>query len=191
MNADKSTLEPSQSFAYLGLVLGTVAWMASVKPEREDRIRSNAKQLLAVTSATCRAIAVFLGRTNSTAGAIPLARARTRHLQWDFIMSCTSPNMYDNYMELSAKVKTELGFWAKLPPGLSLPITLGSAQATVTSDASETGSGILYEGSVISEIIPERFREFHINVKQLCTLYRFLDLLWRVITWDPIWISLE
>ena len=139
LNADKSTLEPSQSFAYLGLVWDTVAWMVSVKLEREDRIRSNAKQLLAVTSATCRAVAVFLGRTNSTAGAIPLARARTRNLQWDFIVSCTNPNMYDNYMELSQKVKTELGFWANLPSGLSLPITLSSAQGTVTTDASETG----------------------------------------------------
>ena len=173
LNEKKSCLTPSQVFTYLGLVWDTIAWSVSVKEERENKIRKNAQQLLQASSATCRTIAVFLGRTNSTAGAIPLAKGRTRVLQWDFIAACTSPELYDSYMTLSPPVKEELTFWATLPVGLSSPITMSDASATVTTDASEFGIGILFKGSLISEEISTEYRDFHINVKELLALDRW------------------
>ena len=148
----------------------------SVKSEREDKIRSNATNLLGSSSVTCQEVSVFLGRVNSTSGAIPLARARVRCLQWEFLASCTAPHMFDNEMALSSEVKSELSFWATLPVGLSSPITLASSVGTVTTDASDTGLGISFDGHVFSEEIPKEFLDFHINVKELFTLKRFLDL---------------
>ena len=95
LNMKKSNLTPSQVFVYLGMVWDTVNWLLSIKPEREDHIRKNAQELMKSTSVTCRTVAVFLGRTNSAAGAIPLARARCRVLQWDFLASCTAPHLYN------------------------------------------------------------------------------------------------
>ena len=187
LNEKKSNLPPSQTFTYLGMVWDTVSWSVAVKPEREDKIRSAAGQLLDVTSATCRAVSVFLGRTNSTVGAIPLARARVRRLQWDFLSICKSPELFDSYMPVSEEAKEELMFWANLETGLSSPITLASADCSVTTDASQTGIGILFDGHVVSESIPEEFSEFHINVKELFALKRFLDLFPEiknsVVTW--------
>ena len=164
---------PTQSFQYLGLVWDTIAWQVSIKKEREEKIRNNAQQLLI---ATCRVIATFLGRTNSAIGAIPLARARTRVLQWEFLSVCTSEDMYDEYMQISDRVKNELHFWAHLPEGLSSPITLPEASASLATDASETGLGILFNGHLVSEPVPEEFMDSHINVKELLTLSKFLDL---------------
>ena len=65
LNEKKSSLGPKQAFIYLGLVWDTEKWMVSVKADREDKIRNNANQLLSAASASCRAIASFLGRTNS------------------------------------------------------------------------------------------------------------------------------
>ena len=176
LNVAKSNLEPSQTFQYLGLIWDTVAWRISLKIEREVKIRSNAQQLLKTTKATCRVVAVFLGRTNSAIGAIPLARARTRILQWEFLSVCTSQQMYDCYMVISEQVKEELRFWASFPEGLSSPITLPEASATLSTDASESGIGILYEGQLDSEPIPEECMDWHINVKELWALSRFLDI---------------
>ena len=152
-----------------------MAWQVAVKPEREEKIRKNAHELMRSSEATCRVISAFLGRTGSTVGAIPLARARVRLPQWSFLSVCTSPEFYDSYMTLSVEVKEELRFWAELPTGLSLPITLGESSGTVTTDASEEGLGIWYDGHIISERIPEHYSDFHINVKELLALKRFLD----------------
>ena len=175
-NEKKSCLVPATVFTYLGMVWDSVKWMVSVKEERETKIRSNAQQLLSSATATCRTVAVFLGRANSTAGAIPLARARVRVLQWDFLATCKSPDLYDSHMIISEQAKAELKFWAELEPGLSSPITLAPASGTVTTDASEDGLGILFDGSLISERIDKEFESFHINVKELLALDRFLEL---------------
>ena len=176
LNEKKSHLSPAQSFQYLGMVWDTSSWKVSVRPEREEKIRSAAQQLLEASTASCRAVSVFLGRTGSCVGAIPLARARVRRLQWDFLAVCTSTEMFDAFMTISDEAKEELGFWADLPPGLSSPITVGPSAGTVTTDASETGIGILFDCDLISEPIPDEFSSFHINVKELFALKRFLDL---------------
>ena len=93
LNEKKSCLEPAQIFTYLGLVWNTIDWLVGVKEECEIKIGANAQQLIDASSATCRAISVFLGRTNSTAGAIPIAKARVRLLQWDSLVACTSPKL--------------------------------------------------------------------------------------------------
>ena len=100
---------------------------------------------------------------------------------------CTSQQMYDCYMVISEQVKEELRFWASFPEGLSSPITLPEASATLSTDASESGIGILYEGQLDSEPIPEECMDWHINVKELWALSRFLDIYPNVsditITW--------
>ena len=176
LNEKKSNLLPSQTFVYLGLAWNTLSWSVSIKPEREEKIRGNAKQLLEATTASCRAVAVFLGRTNSSSGAVPLAKARVRRLQWDFLAVCTAADLYDAQMDISDEARSELAFWAELPSGLSSPITLGPSSGTVTTDASEFGLGISFDGHVVSEEIQEEYREFHINVKELLALKRFLEL---------------
>ena len=187
LNEKKSNLCPAQTFGYLGLVWDSRSWTVCVKPEREVKIRSAARQLAEVSSARCRAVAVFLGRTNSTAGAVPLAKVRVWHLQWEFIQACHSPELYDSYMPISQEAKEELQFWVDLPSGLSSPITPNATSGSVTTDASDTGIGILYDGHIISESIPEEFSDFHINVKELFALKRFLDTFPsvenKVLTW--------
>ena len=170
LNEKKSNLEPAQIFTYLGLVWDTISWKVGIKPEREAKIRDNAKQLIDASSATCRLLAAFLGRTASSAGAIPLAKVRVRRLQWDFLSSCYDSHLFDSYMTITEEAKEELKFWKDLPEGLSSPITLSPASGTVTTDASDSGLGIWYDGEIVSEPIPEVFLNFHINVKELFAL---------------------
>lgn len=73
-------------------------------------------------------------------------------------------------MSLSASAKEQLQFWKDLPEGISMPLTHQAASHTVTTDASETGIGILFNGCLISEQIPSDYSHFHICVKELFAL---------------------
>ena len=79
-------------------------------------------------------------------------------------------------MAITEDSKEELEYWANLPVGLTSPITQGT-DGTVTTDATEFGIGILYDGRVVSEEIEEQYMEYSISVKELLALQRFLRTL--------------
>ena len=100
LNEKKSSLSPTRAFTYLGLVWDTTSWSVSLKPEREEKIRSHASQLIEASLATCRLVSAFLGRTGSSAGAIPLARARVNPL---FTGGANLPPLFLNCLPYSGQ----------------------------------------------------------------------------------------
>ena len=78
----------------------------------------------------------------STDTVVPLARARVRRTQWEFLASCKSKEDYNTIMYLSEEALEELEYWKNLPEGLSLPINLVSFHQAVNTDASNAGIGI-------------------------------------------------
>ena len=189
INGRKCVLQPKQNFIFLGLHWNTVTWTISLKPGREEKIRNDAKALLSSEWNLCRDVARFLGRAISASGAIPLTRAKLRKLQWEFKANIVDVEDYDNLMVFNEDSRKELEYWANLPSGLSSPISR-KADGTVTTDATEFGIGILYDGRVISEEIEEKYMDFSVTVKELLALQRFLrtlgsglanvKLVWRV-----------
>ena len=175
LNNKKCHLIPSQEFTYLGFVWNTVTWEVKLKVTREVKVREAAGRLLRSDIAKCREVAAFLGRVQSTATAVPLARGLVRVLQWEFIASCLSEADYDKFMYISEAARDELKYWESLPECLCLPITLPASSLTVTTDASLEGYGIYFDGNLISEKIPDEFKDFSINVKELIPLDIWLD----------------
>ena len=83
-------------------------WKVSLKSKREDMLRTEAKRLKNSEVVTCREVSKFLGRATSAMGAVPLARARIRTLQWEFLASCRFPEQFDDHMILSNEARSEL-----------------------------------------------------------------------------------
>ena len=173
INYDKSVTEPSQKVTYLGFQWDTVLWKVSLKPAREEKLRDAATFLRVNKIFTCRKVSSFIGAVQSTAGAVPLARARVRRVQWEFLASCKGEEDYDDLMYLSEDAKAELEFWETLKPGISSPITLPMADQTMDTDASDYGVGMYFQGRLLSESVPEG----HINVTELWALGRALQKL--------------
>ena len=98
LNKKKCQLEPSQKFVYLGFKWDTVSWNVSLKTVREEKVREAAWKLLKSDIVKCRDVAAFLGRVQSTATAVPLARALVRKLQWEFTAVCLSETNYDKFI---------------------------------------------------------------------------------------------
>ena len=85
LNRKKCSLDPSQSFIYLGCDWNTVEWTVALKSDREDRIRLMAQTLLEQEEVKYRSVAKLLGMVISTTTIIPIARARIRIVQWEFL----------------------------------------------------------------------------------------------------------
>ena len=136
-----------------------------------------AQLLLEKESVKYRTVAKLLGMVISSTSIIPIARARIRSVQWEFLRGkCVTNKDYNRKFVLSAAAKAELYYWANLQPGLNSPITLPEASHTVTTDASEFGFGIYYKGVLVSEKIDSVYSDQSINVKELLALSRFLEL---------------
>ena len=154
----------------------------SLKKIREVKVREAAEGLLAGHAVSCRKVAAFLGRVQSTTTAIPFARGSVRVIQWEFNSACLKETDYDKLMYLSEDARNELVWWKNLPEGLFLPITLPQSSVTVTTDATLEDYGIYYDGSLVSGKIPEEFADFSINVKELLPLDIWLDSVGEEVT---------
>lgn len=177
LNVKKCSLAPNTTFTYLGCVWDTVNWSVGVKTEREDRLRKSAQLLLSRQEVKFRWVARFLGQVISCMKVIPMARARCRVTQWDFLAGqCQSKRDYENFFCLSGAARKELQFWAALQPGLSSPITLPAASGSLYTDACPEGFGIYFNGDLVSEKFDKDLRHKHINVQELAVLDRFLDI---------------
>ena len=151
VNRKKSVLEPSQTVTYLGCIWNLKDWTVSLKAAREEKLRAKATKLWEADMVTCRQVASFLGCAISTQQVVPLARARVRQLQWEFLASCRGKEQYNDLMWISEEAKEELEWWKQLRPGIALPITLPEAEQTLDTDASDVGIGIYFKGELISE----------------------------------------
>ena len=176
INEKKSNMEPSQTVEYLGFSWDLGQWQVALRPRREVAIREAAAGLRSAGFATCRKVASFLGKALSAMGAVPLARARVRTLQWSFLASCRGEEQYNDIMLITEEASQELEFWERLPAGISSPISLPAAEQTIDTDASDTGVGIYFKGELISEKVP---RHFHICSAELFALDRALEVLRR------------
>ena len=120
---------------------------------------------------------MFLGQGISTAGVVPLARARLRVLQWELAANVKKVEDYDEYITLSEESCSELRFCIDLRDDLVSPILDQLISGTVTMDASEAGLGILFNGHLLSEEIKGDILDCNIYVKELFALKRFLHTL--------------
>ena len=191
INEEKCHIVPSTSFTYLGCVWQTEDWRVKLKPKREDNIRSSAKIILKSKKVTVRTVASFVGKIQSAVGVIPLARARTRALMYEFGAICKDKKSYNKLMSVSDRARKELQAWTELPAESSMLIsTEGLSVVSVDTDASLEGYGWYWNNEIFSDSIPDQWKGFHINVLELWTLRQFMDtagsdlhdlvLCWRV-----------
>ena len=65
------------------------------------KIHELAARLQNSTIVTCRQVSSLLGMSQSTDTAVPLARARMRGAQWEFLASCKSDDGYNTFIYMS------------------------------------------------------------------------------------------
>ena len=141
---------------YLGLVWNLKEWAVALTSKREEKIRCQADVLLTSDMVKCRQVARFLGSAIASQPAVPLARGRCRVVQWLFLASCRSPDQFDDHMTISEDAREELKFWANLPTGISLPISVEASGQSLDTDAAPGRVGYYFNGQLVSEKVPNQ-----------------------------------
>lgn len=176
VNEKKCSLEPSTSFTYLGCRWNTEDWVVSLKEKRVFNIQKSALSLLSQDPVKVRDVARFLGRTQSAAGVVPLARLRTRAVLFEFCTVVSSPEDYFSSYTMSEEARQQLEVWSTLELDSCMPISFsGMKVVSLDTDASDFGYGWYWKGAIFSDELPEDWRGLHINVTELWTLSQFLE----------------
>ena len=172
---EKCTLTPATRFVYLGCVWDTASWRVGVKEKREKAIRKAATVVIKSEAVTVRTFSRLLGKIRSTDGFLPLARARSRAMGFDFSAVCKSKEDYSKKFVPSEHARAELKYWATLPEGESCLIsTIDMPVHSVDTDASPDGYGWYWQQKLFSESFTGKWKDLHINVKELYALRQFL-----------------
>ena len=176
INEKKSSLIPAQDFLYLGFHWSTSSATISLEEKKRLALRRRASTASS-GRLQCRVLQVLLGHATSSSDAVPLLRLHARFLQRDLSLRYRSSRDANRLVGLSAESRRDLLWIANLEPEQCRaplwPPTMESADLEVATDASSTGWGIYFQGSMFQGLW-EMDAPAHINAKELMTIFIFL-----------------
>jgi ribonuclease HI len=166
----KSVWEPCQSLPHLGLTVDTARGLFIVTAQRQQRLRSAAKDLLCAAGRSQRAVparqlARFTGLAISASLAVPAARLYLRAL-YDVLATKAA---WGAQVRLTRQATRDLEWWLELPNrSVQRPIWRTPATATLHCDASDFGWGAVLNQTDLARGFwsPEQRRR-HIQYKEL------------------------
>jgi hypothetical protein len=168
VNPEKSDLSPSRRFGFLGMQFDTVAWMVAPSADRIEGLRSLLQSLLSRRECSARVLYALLGRMESMALLLPLARLHKRPLQtqvadrWD-----QASGAWEDRIMLVPWFREAVSQW--LDVGWihsSVPISLGPPLAEIFTDASLEGWGAHCQ-DMITNGVWSRDQDLHINLLEM------------------------
>ena len=196
VNHKKSHLVPSQDFIFLGLRWDTLRGSIGVDDAKRVRLATMAASMAASSAPpSCRDLQRLLGVMTSLIPAIPLILLRSRFLQRSLSTVYSTDEDADLPVTLTWEARQDLRWVAALLPRQCVapmwPLLMEDCDVEVSTDASDVGWGIHFDGRLISGAWSARLdAPDHINAKELMTLKIFLEevlptstmprkLLWR------------
>ena len=177
LNKMKSSLNPSQSFVFLGMSFDTVSMTVRPSPERLDRFRSRRSRLLSLNETSARSLASLLGQLESLAPLVPMGHVHKRELQRQFhsrwSQSCQA---WDVRISLKDWFLPAIRQWTQdtwLEEGV--PISFPEAQVELFTDASQVGWGAHVADLTASGRWPLHVQGLHINVLEMMAVVHAVE----------------
>jgi hypothetical protein len=184
INWKKSQLQPDHLQEFLGFQFNTKTMNIKVPQKKISKLLQRIKQLqVNKKTQTCRWMASLLGKITAMIPAIGQALLHIRFLQRDLARNLTrGSKRWENPCPLSKEGWNELDWWLTETHKMNgLPIhmkdlTNMTPQATIFTDASDTGWGIKSEWVTTSGLWTPEEREESINVRELKTILFALQI---------------
>ena len=194
INFPKSTLDPAQRFRFLGFLWDTTSSRLAIDDVKRLSMTTKAAAALAAPF-SCKRLQILLGHLTASSAAVPLLRLHSRYLQRDLTTNFLSPADATKRVAFSPESRRDLHWIASLSAPMCeapiWPLQTEDCGAEVSTDASDDGWGIFFEGNLRNGLWAETAgAPAHINAKELMTLLIFLrdflppsvepiNLLWR------------
>lgn len=174
INWEKSSLEPSQQFVYLGMRFDTIGWRVCPTEERLARLSTLLASLLRSSSATARRLHSLLGQMESLAPILPLGHLHKRSLQRELSSRWNQATQdWEEFVPTSPWLEDAVSQWLDqtwLREGV--PISLPQFELELFTDASQVGWGAHVEDLTAAGTWSESERAWHINRLELEAVYK-------------------
>lgn len=169
VNTAKSVLQPSQSIAFLGLTLDSVSYVAHLSPERVRTFKDTLARFTPGSRVSYGLCLRLLGLMASVLLVVKLGRLYMRGFQlWVLELKLDPVRHRMRTVLVSAQCALALRVWKRrgiLTEGVSMGTVM--TRKVITTDASLTGWGGVFEGRPVNGVWSPRLRCAHINYLEL------------------------
>ena len=170
LNLEKSSLNPSQNFQFLGLRFCTEDDTVIVTPIPDIQVRLVEKvcPLLEAPHLSARKLSSIMGLVVYLAPLVPGGFYNLRPLQWLVrALWCQSTGRWSDQLTLSPEILELLQWWLTPVVFKGVPASWPVASATITTDASMTGWGASYGDRKMCGVWLHPHLSWHINALEL------------------------
>ena len=168
----KSVLEPTQNIVFLGNIIHSKDMTVTLPCEKVHLIVQECLSLSKKSYETIRKVARVLGLLVSTFSAVEYGRLHYRDIEKEKIQALRMSNGdFDSKMLVTDSMKVDLLWWVNNLASQKRNITHGNADIVITSDASLSGWGAVYEGEKFGGRWSNSEAENHINVLEMMAVW--------------------
>lgn len=183
INFTKSCLNPCQDIEYLGVRINSITYHATLSQRRVESFRQCLTQFQEGKCVPFRTCLRLAGLMASALSVVPMGLLRMREFQlWLSGLRLCPRRHLRRRVTISAQCLAALRWWrepAIFHTGSSLGVV--SVRAVISTDASLTGWGAVYDGRTASGVWPVHLRDYHINALEMLAvslaLKHFLPLI--------------
>lgn len=177
VNLQKSSLTPSQIVTYLGAVLDFTTGIATPSAQRVQTLVDMSTEMLTLQSAPARQWLRLLGLMASMVDVIPFCRLYMRPIQIHLLNHFTpSKSPLSKRVPVVPSVREHLTWWTlqhNVASGRSFKDD--RASTIITTDASLTGWGAVWETETLSGFWNQEESSQHINLLELSAVHRAIS----------------
>lgn len=179
---EKSDFVPSTSFSYLGMTFDTLAFTVQPNGDRLQSLSTLLSHMRQSHSTTYRTLLSLLGKMESMATLLPLARVYKRPLQRDVSARVVVRTDFNQPVVLGAWFLAATQQWTdQVWLHSSVPIRPPGQTVYLHTDASTAGWGGHTDTSTVSGVWTAEESRFHINLLELEAVARVMRKLVTVL----------
>ena len=191
INLSKSSLTPSRSCEFLGMLIQSINMTISLLQEKAFKIHCLCRDLLSRNEVSVREIASAIGKLYATSPAISHAPLKIRSLQRDLILAQHQNKSYGDHILLSPLSILEIKWWwTNVLLAKGSPLKISPSEMIIYTDASTSqGWGVHMEGCPSTGgIWSIEEQQLHINILELLAVEIALRTFLRIRHADSIHI---
>ena len=182
IHPDKSAFIPSQELVLLGFIINSVHMTITLTPEKKGVLKELCHSLISKQLPTIREVAQVIGKIISSFPGVAHGPLYYRALdlnKTEALKVCKGN--FDKRMTLSEESKLELQWWAENILESKNVISHGQPSHVLTTDASLTGWGAVYERSSTGGFWSDEEKLHHINYLELLALFLGLQTYCKIL----------
>ena len=180
IHPDKSEFIPKQSITFLGFILDSTSMTVRPNAEKKCKITDTCKALLAKNGGTIREVASAIGLIVSCFPGVAYGPLYYRELEANKVQALvTARGDFNKLTTLTPTASAELQWWVlNIHKGYKY-ISLPPPSIVITTDASMTGWGAVWNETSIGGHWSESEGKHHINYLELLAIYNAITMLFK------------